>query len=111
MQEQRPSLRSRAPIDPMAALPMRVRGWAFMAWFLMLLEQVARAIAPAVAVVLAFVILALFDVFTILPIWLHWGLLALFVAALGAALWYGFKDWHLPARADVLHRLEADSGL
>jgi uncharacterized protein (TIGR02302 family) len=95
----------------MAALPMRVRGWAFMAWLLMLLEQVARAIAPAVAVILAFVILALFDVFAILPLWLHWVLLGLFVAALGGALWYGFKGWHLPARGDVLHRLEADSGL
>jgi uncharacterized protein (TIGR02302 family) len=82
-----------------------------MAWLLMLLEQVARAIAPAVAVVLAFVILALFDVFAVLPLWLHWGLLALFGAALAGALWYGCKDWHLPARAEVLHRLEADSGL
>jgi uncharacterized protein (TIGR02302 family) len=82
-----------------------------MAWLLMLLEQVARAIAPAVAVVLAFVILALFDVFAVLPLWLHWAVLALFVAALGAALWYGCKGWHLPARAEVLHRLEADSGL
>ncbi|HEY3149406.1 MAG TPA: TIGR02302 family protein [Dongiaceae bacterium] len=92
-------------------MPTRVRGWAWMAWALMALERIAHALAPAIAVVLAFVILALFDVFTILPLWLHWALLVLFAAGLVAALWYGFRDWHLPARADALHRLEADSGL
>jgi uncharacterized protein (TIGR02302 family) len=111
MQDPRPSLRSRAPIDAMAALPTRVRAWAWMAWGLMLLEQVAHAIAPAVAVILAFVILALFDVFNILPLWLHWALLTLFGAGLAAALWYGFRTWHMPVRGDVLHRLENDSGL
>ena len=52
MQEPRPSLRSRAPIDPMAALPGRVRGWTWLAWALMLGEQLGRALAPAVAIVL-----------------------------------------------------------
>ena len=77
----------------------------------MVLEQVWRAIAPAVAVVLFFAILSLFDVFAALPLWLHWIGLALFGAALVAGLWYGFRSWHVPARGEALHRLEADSGL
>ena len=81
MQDPRPSLRSRTAADPMAVLPLRVRLWAWSAWFLMVLEQVWRAITPAVAVVLVFVILSLFDVFAALPLWLHWVGLVLFGAA------------------------------
>jgi uncharacterized protein (TIGR02302 family) len=95
----------------MAALPARVRGWAWMAWGLMLLEQIVRALAPAAAVIVVFLILALFDVFSLLPLWAHWSLLALFGIALLAALGYGFKGWRTPVRGDALRRLEADSGL
>src|SRR5262245_15191759 len=111
MQDPRPSLRARGPIDPMAALPARVRGWAWAAWVLMLLEQTGRALAPAVALIAVFVILSLFDAFTLLPLWLHWVVLALFGAGLAAALWYGFRNWQTPVRGDALRRLEADSGL
>jgi uncharacterized protein (TIGR02302 family) len=104
-------LRSQAAPNQMAALPVRVRLWAWGAWALMVLEQIGRAVAPTLAVVLVFVIFSLFDVFAILPLWAHWGALALFVAAAGAGLWYGFRGWHMPARSDALHRLEADSGL
>lgn len=95
----------------MAALPLRVRFWAWGAWLLMALEQVWRGITPALAVVLVFIILSLFDVFAALPFWLHWIGLALFGAALVAGLWYGFHGWRLPAGGAALHRLEADSGL
>ena len=95
----------------MAVLPLRVRFWAWSAWFLMVLEQFWRAITPALAVVLVFVILSLFDVFAALPLWLHWVGLALFGAAVVAGLWYGFRTWQMPARGAALHRLEADSGL
>jgi uncharacterized protein (TIGR02302 family) len=95
----------------MAVLPLRVRLWGWSAWLLMVLEQVWRAITPAVAVVLVFVILSLFDVFAALPLWLHWVGLALFGAAVAGGLWYGFRSWHVPARGAALHRLEADSGL
>lgn len=95
----------------MAALPARVRGWTWAAWGLMVLEQTGRALAPATAVAAIFVILSLFDVFRFLPLWLHWSLLALFGAALAAALWWGFRSWRAPIRGDALRRLEADSGL
>ncbi|MEZ5832742.1 MAG: TIGR02302 family protein [Dongiaceae bacterium] len=95
----------------MAALPARVRSWSWAAWVLMFLEQTGRSLVPAVAVVAAFVILALFDVFSILPLWLHWSLLALFGLALFGALWFGFRTWRAPGRGDALRRLEADSGL
>ena len=67
-------------------------------------------VSAITAVVLVFVILSLFDVFAAVPLWLHWAGLALFGAAVVAALWYGFRSWHVPARGDALHRLEADSG-
>ena len=111
MQDSRPSLRSQTAPDPMAGLPARVRGWTWAARGLMFLEQAGRAIAPALGVVAVFIILGLFDVFRFVPLWLHWGLLALFGAGLIAALWYGFKDWRTPMRGDALRRLEADSGL
>ena len=95
----------------MAVLPLRVRFWAWSAWFLMVLEQIWRAITPALAVILVFVILSLFDVFAVLPLWLHWAGLALFGAAVVAGLWYGFRTWRTPAPGAALHRLEADSGL
>ena len=95
----------------MAVLPVRVRLWAWGAWFLLVLEQIWRAITPALAVVLVFIILSLFDFFVALPLWLHWTVLGLFAAALAGALWYGFRSWHVPARGEALHRLEGDSGL
>ena len=105
MQDPKPSLRSRTPLDPMAALPGRVRVWAWMAWGLMLVEQTARALSWAAIVVALFAILALFDAFAVLPLWLHWVALAGFVGALGWALWHGFRGWQRPARLQVLHRL------
>jgi uncharacterized protein (TIGR02302 family) len=95
----------------MAGLPARVRGWTSVAWVLMLLERTGRSLGPVLAVLAAFGILGLFDLFALLPLWLHWGLLGLFGAALVVALWYGFKDWRLPGGSDALRRLEADSGL
>ena len=86
MQDPRPSLRSRTAADPMAVLPVRVRLWAWGAWLLMVLERVWRAVMPATAIVLVFVILSLFDVFAALPLWLHWAGLALFGAAVVAGL-------------------------
>src|SRR5262245_8177440 len=106
MQDPRPSLRSRVAADPMAALPALVRLWAWGAWFLLILEQIWRAITPALGVVLVFIILSLFDVFAALPLWLHWVVLSLFAAALVGALWYGSRSWHMPARGEALHRLE-----
>jgi uncharacterized protein (TIGR02302 family) len=95
----------------MGALPARVRGWTWAAWLLMVLERTGRAIGPAFAVIAAFVILSLFDAFTLMPLWLHWSVLGLFGAGFLAALWWGFRTWRAPQRTDALRRLEADSGL
>jgi uncharacterized protein (TIGR02302 family) len=111
MQDSRPSLRSQAATNQLAALPVRVRLWSWAAWAIMLLERTGRALGPALAVVAVFAILSLFDLFRVLPLWLHWSLLALFGAALAAALWWGFRRWRLPLGLDALRRLEADSGL
>ncbi len=104
-------LRSEAARAQGAGLPLRVRLWSGLARSLLVLELAALALAPAAAVVAVFVALALFDVFALVPLWLHWGLLALFAAGLAGALWYGLRRWRWPSRAEALHRLEADSGL
>jgi uncharacterized protein (TIGR02302 family) len=77
----------------------------------MVLERTGRALGPAAAVIAVFAVAGLFDLFRFLPLWLHWGVLALFGAALAAALWWGFRGWRVPAATDALRRLEADSGL
>ena len=104
-------LRSEAARSQAAELPWRVRLWSRLAWALLLLEQAARALLPAAAVIAAFATLALFDTFRLMPLWLHWVLLGLFAGGLAAALWYGLRRWRWPGHGEALHRLEADSGL
>jgi uncharacterized protein (TIGR02302 family) len=93
------------------SLPLRIRLWSGLAWALLILERALVALAPAAAVIAAFCALALFDVFAIVPLWLHWVLLVLFVAGMGTALWLGLRRWRWPSHAEAVHRLEADSGL
>ena len=104
-------MRSDARRSPAADLPRRVRLWAGFAWFMLFLERAGRALAPAAAVLGAFVALALFDLFRLLPLWLHWTLLGVFAAGFAAALFYGLRRWQWPSHDEALHRLEADSGL
>lgn len=94
-----------------AALPFRIRAWAGLARWMLVLERALLALAPAAAVFAVFAALALYDVFSLLPLWLHWALLGLFAAGFAAALWLGLRRWRWPSHDEALHRLEADSGL
>ncbi len=94
-----------------AALPGRIRLWAGLARLLLVLEQALLRLTPAAAVAAAFAILALLDLFRLMPLWLHWGLLGLFAAGMAAALWFGLRGWRWPSHGEALHRLEGDSGL
>lgn len=77
-------------------------------------ERVWPAAWPALAIVGAFAVLALFDVLPLLPGAAHAGILALFGLGLAAALAWGWRAAAAGARPDRLaarRRLEVSSGL
>lgn len=111
MDRPKSALRSEASRASAAGLPARVRLWTGIAQGLLVLERALAGLAPAACVAAAFMALALFDLFAILPLWLHWLALGGFAAAFAAALWWGLRRWRWPSHAEALHRLEADSGL
>src|SRR5690242_17263767 len=74
------------------------------------LERLWPAVWPAVAVVGVFLVSALFGLWFALPLPLHVALLALFLAALAAALWWARPTFRFADRGTGLARLERDSG-
>ena len=75
------------------------------------IERVWPALWPAFALVGAWLALALFDVFSLLPPWWHLGALALLVAGIGVSLWRGLRPLARPSGAEIDRRLEAVSGV
>lgn len=69
-------------------------------------ERFWPALMPAGAVIAVFFILAGFDVWRFLPVWLHWLALAGFAGALGYALWHELHGLRWPDRAAAMRRLE-----
>lgn len=69
-------------------------------------ESLWPALMPAAGVVAVFFILAGFDVWRFLPVWLHWTILAGFALALALALWFGLHSLRWPDRASAMRRLE-----
>jgi uncharacterized protein (TIGR02302 family) len=69
-------------------------------------ERFWPALMPAAGVIAVFLILAGFDVWRFLPVWLHWLALAGFAGALGAALWHELRRLRWPDRAAAMRRLE-----
>ncbi len=76
-------------------------------WF----ERVWPALWPAFALVGAWLVLALFDLPSLLPAWWHAGALVLLVAAIGASVWWGLRRVRRPDDAEVDRRLELTSGV
>ncbi len=76
-------------------------------WF----ERVWPALWPAFALVGAWLVLALFDLPSLLPAWWHAGALVLLVAAIGASVWWGLRRVRRPSDAEVDRRLELTSGV
>ena len=95
--------------DPRQSRSFKARVW--LARLVVTAERVWPALWPPLAVVGVFVAMSLFGLWLALPATLHLVLLALFVAALGLALWRA--RWALvPATRDAgLSRLERDSGV
>ena len=87
------------------------RGLHLLAWLAVLWERIWPALWPVTAGVLGFVVLALFDLPSYLPGWLH---LALLLGFAGGILWSLFdtvRGLQLPAPGASSRRLERDSGL
>jgi uncharacterized protein (TIGR02302 family) len=77
----------------------------------LLWERLWPALAPAAAVVVLFLVVALFDLPERLPGMLQLGLLVLFGIGLAAALVWGFRGFRLPHETAARRRIERDSGL
>ena len=94
-----------------ARLPPRIERRVHIARVLIAWQVFWTALWPTAALAGIFVVLSLFDVFALLPLPLHWAILAGFGALLVWALWRGFRGFKWPTRADAFRHLEKTSGL
>jgi uncharacterized protein (TIGR02302 family) len=74
-------------------------------------ERLWPALAPALAVIALFLVLALFDLPERLPPWWQLALLVVLAAALVMALFEGLREFRLPRRLTAQRRIERESGL
>lgn len=88
---------------------LRLRLW--LAKAALLWETLWPALWPGVLIAGAFAALALFDVFPLLPPWLHATLLAVFAAGFAAALVYAARHIVWPGRRAAERRIERASEL
>jgi uncharacterized protein (TIGR02302 family) len=77
----------------------------------LLWERLWPALAPSLAVLGIFLVLALFDLPTLLPGWLHLALLVALAALFAAGLFDAARRFRLPRLALARRRIERDSGL
>jgi uncharacterized protein (TIGR02302 family) len=70
------------------------------------MERLWRALWPVWIIAGAFLAIALFDLFSWLPGWLHAAALALFAAAVVAVLWVNLQRVHFPRYGESRRRLE-----
>lgn len=96
---------------PVRRLPKRIERRIGLARALLVWETLWPGLWPAAALTGLFVAMALFGVFTGLPMGLHWALLAGFALVLAAALWRGLRSFRWPGRDAALRHLERASGL
>ena len=92
-------------------LPRPVRVRVGLSRGVLLAERFWPALWPASGIVGLFLILALANVFSALPEWLHLTVLFGFIAAIVAAVVYSLRDSVFPTRAHALRHLELSSGL
>ena len=74
-------------------------------------ENAWAALLPLICLAGLFLALALLELPALLSPWVHIALLAAFVAAAAAAVWFAVTQWHPPDHDSVVRRLETDSGL
>ncbi len=69
-------------------------------------ERLWRALWPAFGIIGLFLALALFDLFAVIPGWLHGVALFAFATALATAVWWEFRRFRLPEHTAARRRLE-----
>ena len=74
-------------------------------------ERLWPLLVPVIGVVALFVSLALLDVFSWIPSWLHLAVLVIAAAALVAAVLRAWRGFRPVGEAEARRRLESDSGL
>ncbi len=74
-------------------------------------ERLWPALWPATATVGVFAVVSLLGLWEVAPLWLHAVLLAVFAAALPAALWRAREAMRPAGRAAAVRRLERESGV
>lgn len=104
---------TRGQADPVVdrRLGARLDRWVGLARLVLWWERLWPALWPAVGVIGLLLAVALFDLLPALPEWLHALTLAGFAAALGYALWRGFRRFTAPNLYAARRRIERDSGL
>ncbi len=93
------------------ALSAAVRRRLWLARLILLWERLWPALWPATGIAGLFGAVALFDVWSLAPGWLHAVALMAFGAAFALALARGLRTLRLPTAADAVRRLESVSGL
>jgi uncharacterized protein (TIGR02302 family) len=93
------------------ALRRRLAPRLALAWLVLTWERVWAAAWPAMLLLGLFFASALFDLWILLPNWLHLGGLMALAAATGILVWRGFAGFALPSAGELRRRLEHDSGL
>lgn len=94
-----------------AGLRRRLAPRLALAWLVLIWERLWAAAWPAALLAGLFLASALFDLWPLLPDWLHLGGLTALAVALAVLLWRGFAGFALPSADDLRRRLEHDSGL
>ncbi|MSP20317.1 MAG: TIGR02302 family protein [Alphaproteobacteria bacterium] len=73
-------------------------------------ERLWPALWPAVGIAGLFLAAALFDLFVLVPVWVHTLALLAFGVAFGAAAWRGLRTFQIPDLDNARRRLELKSG-
>lgn len=94
-----------------ARLPPRIERRVRVARALLVWQGFWPAIWPAVGIAGVFLVLALFGIFGVLPLLLHWLVLAGFGTMIVWSLWRGFRGFKWPTRNEAFRHLERSSGL
>ncbi len=99
------------PADARARGNARLNRRIAMARFVLVVEEVAPALWPAIGVIGLYFAAALFGLFTVIPWIVQSLILAAAITATGLALENGFRDFHWPNWQDAARRLERDNAL
>lgn len=97
--------------DNRPGLPREVRRRVLLSWASLAAERAYPILWPAGGVVGAFVILALSNIFTYLPEWLHLISLMGFFAAIVWSVMWSLRQSSIPTHAQAVRHLEQSSGL